>query len=440
MTAGSDAVAPTTPFPDRPDDAARIQRRTVVVLVLAQAVGAVGITIGIATASLLARDLSGSDAQAGLAQTAQVVGAAAAAYVLAGLMASRGRRVGLLAGMLTGAAGAALAVVAGVIGSMALLLVGSALLGAMTAANSGSRYAAVDLAAPLRRGRALSLVVWATTVGAVAGPNLTGVSGWIARRIGVPELTGPFVIGAVAMLLAALVVGVGLRPDPLLTARRLAAGTAGSAPVRRRGIDWAVVREVLATRPAVTAAVVALACAHAVMVAVMVMTPLHMEHGGAELDVIGLVISIHVLGMFAFSPLVGLVADRGGRGPALGIGAAVLLVALGLAGTSPEGHSWHIATGLFLLGLGWSFATVAASTAIADGTPLEARTDVQGASDMVMGLTAAVGGALAGVVVGAWGFGWLAAGAAVLVLALFGAAAVTVRAGAARSDEGHDPT
>ncbi|NEN77214.1 MFS transporter [Nocardioides zeae] len=426
------------PFPGGPEEATRVQRRTVLVLVLAQAVGAVGITIGIATASLLARDLSGSDAQAGLAQTAQVVGAAAASYVLAGLMASRGRRLGLLAGMLTGAAGAALAVVAGVVGSMALLLVGSALLGAMTAANSGSRYAAVDLAAPLRRGRALSLVVWATTIGAVAGPNLTGLSGWMAARIGVPELTGPFVVGAVAMLLAALVVGVGLRPDPLLTARRLAAIGAEPAVTRRRGIDWTVVREVLATRPAVTAAVVALSCAHAVMVAVMVMTPLHMEHGGAELDVIGLVISIHVLGMFAFSPLVGLVADRWGRGPALGTGAAVLLVSLGLAGTSPEGHSWHIATGLFLLGLGWSFATVAASTAIADGTPLEARTDVQGASDMVMGLTAAVGGALAGVVVGAWGFGWLAAGAALLVLVLFGAAAVTVRAGAVPADPQHD--
>ncbi|WZH53444.1 MAG: MFS transporter [Nocardioides alkalitolerans] len=440
MTALPEPAAGVTAFPGGPDEAARIQRRTVVVLVLAQAVGAVGITIGIATASLLARDLSGSDAQAGLAQTAQVVGAAAAAYVLAGLMASRGRRLGLLAGMLTGAAGAALAVVAGVVGSMALLLVGSALLGAMTAANSGSRYAAVDLAAPLRRGRALSLVVWATTIGAVAGPNLTGLSGWVAGRIGVPELTGPFVVGAVAMLLAALVVGVGLRPDPLLTARRLAVADAGTVlppSARRRGIDWSVVGEVLATRPAVTAAVVALSCAHAVMVAVMVMTPLHMEHGGAELDVIGLVISIHVLGMFAFSPVVGLVADRWGRGRALGIGAAVLLVSLGLAGTSPEGHSWHIATGLFLLGLGWSFATVAASTAIADGTPLEARTDVQGASDMVMGLTAAVGGALAGVVVGAWGFGWLAAGAAVLVLVLFGAAAVTVRAGTVPTDAEH---
>ncbi|HEY1133744.1 MAG TPA: MFS transporter [Nocardioides sp.] len=412
-----------------------VQRRTVVVLVLAQAVGAVGITIGIATASLLARDLSGSDAQAGLAQTAQVVGAAGAAYVLAGAMAARGRRIGLVTGMLVGAAGAALAVVAGMLGSMPLLLLGSALLGAMTAANSGARYAAVDLAEPARRGRALSLVVWATTIGAVAGPNLTGLSGWVADRAGIPELTGPFAIGAVAMLLAAVVVAVGLRPDPLLLARRLAdAGGDPPALARRRGIDWSVVREVLVTRPAVTAAVVALSCAHAVMVAVMVMTPLHMEHGGAALDVIGVVISIHVLGMFAFSPLVGMFADRWGRGPALATGAAVLLVSLGLAGTSPEGQSWHIATGLFLLGLGWSFATVAASTAIADGTPLAARTDVQGAADMAMGLTAAVGGALAGVVVGAWGFGWLSAAAGVLVLVLFAAAAVTVRVGPTTTD------
>lgn len=429
MTA-PEPVASTSPRIAAGVPVARIQRRALWVLVLAQAIGAVGITIGIATASLLARDLAGSDELAGLAQTGQVLGAAVAAYLLAGVMAARGRRIGLVVGMVVGAAGAGVAVLAGVVGSLLLLLIGSALLGAMTAANSGSRYAAVDLAEPDRRAKSLSLVVWATTIGAVAGPNLTGASAFLARSLGIPELTGPFALGAVAMAVAALVVAVGLRPDPLLTARELAGAEAG-APLRRGGIDWGRVRTVLRERPVVLAAVVALGTAHTVMVAVMIMTPLHMEHGGAELEVIGLVISIHVLGMFAFSPVVGALADRFGRGPCLGIGAAILLVACGLAATSPEGHSWHIASGLFLLGLGWSFVTVAASTLIADGTPIDARTDVQGASDMVMGLMAAGGGALAGVVVGVLGFAWLAGASALGCLVLFGAATVATRRHAA---------
>ncbi len=284
---------------------ARVQRRTVATLVVTQAVGAVGITIGIATASLLARDISGSDGQAGLAQTFQVLGAALASYVLARVMALRGRRPGLTTGYLLGASGAVLAVVAGSVGSMALLLLGAVLLGSTTAANNAARYAATDLAEPAQRGRALAVVVWATTIGAVAGPNLTGPAAALARWLGLPELTGPFALGSVGMLLAAAVVSTFLRPDPLLLAREVA-GTAGLVPA---GTSWGRVRQAVRERPVLLAAVVALAGAHAAMVAVMVMTPLHMEHGGAELRVIGVVISVHVLGMFAFAPLVGWLAD-----------------------------------------------------------------------------------------------------------------------------------
>ncbi len=343
-------------------DLALVQRRTVRVLVLGQAVGAVGITIGIATASLLARDLSGSESLAGLAQTAQVLGAAVASYLLARLMSRRGRRIGLAAGYLIGAAGAFLAVVAGVVESMLLLMAGAALLGSATAANSGARYAATDLAPADRRARALSTVVWATTIGAVAGPNLTGLSAAVADRLGIPELTGPFAVGSIGMLGAALVVGVFLRPDPLLLARELA----DEPPATTSSTSWGRVVEAVRVRPALAAAIAGLAGAHAAMVAVMVMTPLHMEHGGSGLEVIGIVISVHVLGMFAFSPLVGLAVDRAGRAPVLAAGGGLLLASLVLSGVSPEGTSWQIFAGLFLLGLGWSCATVAASTLIAD--------------------------------------------------------------------------
>jgi MFS family permease len=407
-------VAPLT-------DVAQLQRRTVRVLVLTQAVGALGITIGIATASLLARDLSGSEALSGLAQTAQVLGAAVISFLLAAVMARRGRRVGLVTGYLLGASGGMLAVVSGVVESMPLLLLGAVLLGAGTSANSAARFAATDLAEDSNRARSLSLVVWATTIGAVLGPNLTGPAGAFADAVDIPELTGPFAIGAMGMLAAALVAFVTLRPDPLLVARE----RAGEVDVGHvaAGSSWTRARQAVRERPVIGFAIAGLALAHATMISVMVMTPLHMEHGGAELDVIGLVISVHVLGMFAFSPLVGLLADRLGRAPVLGAGGAVLIGALLLCASSPQGMSWQVTAGLFLLGVGWSLAMVSASTMVAEHAPLAARTDVQGTSDLVMGLTAACAGAVAGLVVDLAGYPALSLVTLALAVGVIGCAA-----------------
>jgi MFS family permease len=405
-------------------DPARVHRRTVATLVVAQSVGAIGITIGVATASLLARDVSGSEGQAGLAQTSQVLGAAVAAYGLARVMARRGRRVGQVVGLLTGAAGAALAVVAGVVESMPLLLLGTGLLGFTSAANAAARYAATDLAPEATRARSLSLVVWATTVGAVVGPNLTGVSAALARTLGVPERTGPFAVAAIGMVVAALIIAVLMRPDPLLLARDLA-GASVDPPT---GTSWSRALAVLRADRALSAAVLGLASAHAVMVSVMIMTPLHMEHGGAELSVIGVVISGHVLGMFAFSPVMGWLADRWGRPTMLFLGAGVQLFSLLLSGGSPEGSSWQISAGLFLLGLGWSAATVAASATVADRVPVETRTDVQGVADMTMWLAAAAGGALSGAIVAAWGYAALNGFAGLLAGGVVLAAVVTASA------------
>ncbi|WP_408899269.1 MFS transporter [Nocardioides sp. R1-1] len=403
--------------------AGALQRRTVRVLVLTQAVGAVGITIGIATASLLARDLSGSEAMSGLAQTAQVLGAAVISFLLAPLMARRGRRTGLMTGYVVGSAGGLTAVLAGVVGSMALLLVGAMMLGAATSANNAARYAATDLATDANRARSLSVVVWATTIGAVAGPNLTGPAGALADAVGIPELTGPFAIGAIGMLLAALAVGLLLRPDPLLTAQRVAAGGATTPVARPTGSSWSRTAATVRERPVLGYAIAGLALTHATMIGVMTMTPLHMEHGGSGLEVIGVVISVHVLGMFAFSPLVGMLADRVGRPPVLAAGGGVLLAALLLCASAPAGMSWQVTAGLFLLGVGWSLAMVASSTLVAEHAPLVVRTDVQGVSDLVMGLTAAAAGAVAGVVVGAAGYPALALASLLLVLGVLGCAA-----------------
>jgi MFS family permease len=412
-----------------------VQRRTLGTLVAAQAFGGVGITIGIAVAALLAEQISGSEKLAGLAQTTQVLGAAIASFLLAHLMGRRGRRPGLVLGYLLGAAGGALAVVAGVLTSFPLMLVGTTLLGATTAANSQSRYAATDLARPDRRARSLSLVVWATTVGAVAGPNLTGLAGQAAHRLGLPRLTGPFLFGTVGMLAAALVIAALMRPDPLLVAREAALSRGAAA---RTGTSWSRALQVVRERPGVGAGIAALALAHAVMVAVMVMTPLHMHHGGATLEVIGIVVSVHILGMYVLAPVVGWAADRFGRPLVLATGAGVLLLSLLLAGTSPAGGSLQIGLGLFLLGFGWSLCTVSASTLLTEAAPLDARTDVQGVADLTMGVVAAAAGALGGVVVGTLGYGALNVFAAVLVTGIATAAELTRRAasgGAAQEDE-----
>ena len=402
-----------------------VQRHTVRVLVVSQAFGALGMTIGFATAALLARDISGSDTQSGLVQTCQVLGAAVASYLLARMMSRRGRRAGLVTGLLIGAAGSLFAVAGGVAESMALLLLGAVMLGSASAANLSSRYAATDLAAERSRARALAVVVWASTIGAVAGPNLTGFATWVARQLSIPELTGPFAVGAVGLLIACLVLFVGLRPDPLLVAREAADVPQVVHTSWRRA--FGLIRE----RPTLAAAMVVMAGAHAAMIMVMVMTPLHMAHGGADLEIIGVVISVHVLGMFAFAPLAGIAADRVGRAPAAMAGATLLLLALTLAAASPEGTSWQVFAGLFLLGLGWSFATVAGSTMITDHAPLDSRTDVQGLSDLVMGVSAAGASALSGLIVGAWGFPVLALIACLLPTAVGIAAYSAARQAAA---------
>lgn len=405
-------------------DVVAIQRRTVRSLVATQAVGALGITIALATGSLLARDLSGSDTMAGFAQTSQVLGTAVSAWTLASVMGVRGRRVGLLSGIGIATVGSLLCVVAGVVGSMGLLLLGTFLVGSMSAANAAARYAATDLAAPETRARDLSIVVWASMIGAVLGPNLAQPSARIAIALGLPGLTGAFLVGAVGMAVAGVLAFVLLRPDPLLVARSLAEV---SMVVERRGQGAVLVRALAVVRadPQVAAAMVAVAAAHAVMVGVMVMTPLHMEHGGAHLHVIGLVISVHVLGMFAFAPLVGWFADRVGRQRLIIVGSLVLLGAVAIAGVSPMGSSWQIFVGLFWLGTGWSFVTIAGSTLLTERTSLDSRTDVQGASDLLMSLSAAVAGGISGVVVGQFGYGWLNALAAALavVVLLAGCAA-----------------
>jgi len=395
----------------------RLQRRTLAVLGAAQVFGGIGVASGIAVGALLLVDL-GRESLSGLASSSSVIGAAFTAVPVARYMSTHGRRKGLLLAYLVGTVGVLLVVAGAVLRFFPLALVGLVLAGSSTAAGLQSRYAAVDLATASTRGRSLATVVWATTVGSVLGPNLAEPMGRLAASIGMPPLAGPFMLSSVAFVVAATIIGLLLRPDPLFAAREIA----GAPPAGGTGVSpRPSVRTVLTGIGAVPSALLglaAMAVGHAVMVGVMSMTPVHLQHGGASLRIVGLVISLHIAGMYIASPLVGWLADRFGRHHVILAGGAILLAAFVLAGTATGHESTQLAVGLFLLGLGWSCTLIAGSTLLTESVPAEERPGVQGTSDLVMGIAGGSAGLLSGIVVATASYGLLNVIATVLVAPL----------------------
>jgi MFS family permease len=401
-------------------------------LVASQILGGLGVSTAVALAAVLAEEVGGSEAVAGLASTSSVIGTALLSLPLAALMARRGRRVGLTSAYAIAAAGGLVVVAGATAGSFPLMLVGMAAFGASNTAGLQARFAATDLAEPDHRARALSTVVWATTIGAVLGPNIAAPAGESVSGLGVPEAAGPFLWGTGVFLVAGALLHLLMRPDPLLMARALARaeagdegpnGDPGGAPDGNGGGHSdggsgaslrAGLAAVAASAPA-RVALVAIAGSHTVMVSVMVMTPVDLGGHGAGVKLIGLVISGHIAGMYALSPVMGWLADRIGRYSVILVGVALLGCATALAGTA-NGHHVQSAVGLFLLGLGWSAGLVSGSALLTDSVPQQARAAVQGFSDTIMNAAAGVGGALSGLVVAQAGYGWLNLLAAALLI------------------------
>ncbi|EGX60788.1 major facilitator superfamily permease [Streptomyces zinciresistens K42] len=408
MTVGR-AVAPAVTAEGMP----ALRRRITAVLIATQILGGLGVATGIALAAVLAQEVSGSESLSGLAPTATVAGTALLSMPLAALMTARGRRPGLVLAYLIGAVGAAVAVIAARVGSFPLLLCGMAAFGAASSANLQARFAAADLAEPERRARAISLVVWATTLGAVLGPNIAAPAGRSVTGLGIPAAAGPFLWAAGIFLISAVVVAVLLRPDPLLTARSLAPADEQSPKGRSLRAGMSAV----AASPRARLAVVTVAVAHTAMVSVMSMTPVALAHQGAGIDLIGLVISVHIAGMYAFAPLMGRLTDRLGRLSGIGLCVGLLVAAMFLSGTAGASHG-QTAVGLFVLGLGWSAGLVSGSALLTDSVPQPARAAAQGLSDLVMNASAGIGGAVAGLVVARASYGWLNLTAALLLLPL----------------------
>ena len=388
-----------------------VQQKVVRTLAAAQVLSGVGVAGTVAAGSLLVSSITDSETLAGLAQTSAVLGAAALALPLARLTAKGGRRLALSVGYIAGVIGSIFAITGGAQRNIFLMLIGTFLVGAASAAGYQARFAAIDLATNETRAKQLSFVVWGSTIGAVAGPNLMEPAGNLAEGFGLPRLVGPYMISATTLLFASVVILIFLRPDPYLIANKenLERSKKGSTKLALKHIG---------NNPKALFAILSIAVGHVAMVSVMVMTPVHMAHVDVSLTIIGLVISVHVLGMYAFSPLVGSLSDRYGRVRIIQIGILTLLLSTIISGKAQADDAYTLGIGLFLLGLGWSCTLIAGSTLLSESVSAEFKASSQGASDLVMNLAGAGGGAIAGVIIGTLSYGWLCLAAAIPVLAL----------------------
>ena len=402
------------------------QRRTLAVVLLAQILSGAGLAAGITVGALLAEQMLGSSRLSGLPTVFFTIGSAAAAVSLGWVSQRFGRRTGLSAGYLTGAVGSLGVVLAASIGNIVLLFASLLVYGAGAATNLQARYAGADLAAPSRRGRAVSIVLVATAVGAILGPNLVEVTGAVATAAGVPALAGPFMLAALAYVAGALVLWLLLRPDPLLLARSMAAAAASqgneptsqplrstAAPGSRRTWSWAL---------ASGAGIMILT--QLIMVAIMTITPIHIEHHGYGIGVTGIVIGAHVAGMFLPSPFSGWLVDRLGY-LAVVVAAGVTLLAAGLiAAWAPADSVATLVLALALLGVGWNLGLVSGTTLVTNAAPLETRARTQGVVDLGIALAGAAAGLSSGLVIAASSFAALSLAGGLLALLIIPIAAV----------------
>jgi MFS family permease len=399
-------------------DRGAIQRRTLGVLFASAICGRAGMTISFAVAALLMTDILDDETWAGASTAAVTVGTAFSASILSGYMNRKGRRPGLTAGYLVATAGGLVAVLGGQLLFLLPFLFGLGLVGVGQGATTLARYAAADLALPTDRAKAISWVVFASTVGAVGGPALVGLAGDLAVDVGLDELVGPFLFSTVFFAAGALILWVGLRPDPLVVSGGLQPSDSAARAGFGRGAS------AILAHPMALLATVGLIVSQAVMVMVMAMTPLHMDAHGHELGVIGWVISVHTAGMFAFAPLAGWASDRLGSVPTLAMGVAQLVGATALTALAAEAPSLLMFPGLFLLGLGWSFGMVASSALLTESIQGSDQVPAQGAADFVTSFASGAGALASGFVFTMAGFhilsmiGMVAAGL-VLAYALY---------------------
>ncbi|WP_060654555.1 MFS transporter [Rhodococcus pyridinivorans] len=426
-------------------------------LIAAQLFSGAGIASGYAVGGLLAEQITGQTAMAGFAQMSVILGAGLIAYPLAALAARTGRRRALTLGFGIGTLGASVVLVAVATELLPLFMLGMMLCGSATAAGLQARYAAVDVAGPSATGRAMSLVVWATTIGSVLGPNFTGPGAHLGEALGMHPLAGPYLISMTAFALAALVASTLATPprasttQPNRTTRSdgtdVGAAITDTTTAAPPPLGLTAALRFVAARPVPLFAIVTIVTGQMMMTNVMVMTPVHMHHQQFDLGAIGVVVSIHIAGMYALSPIFGWMSDRWGPGTVIASGVVVFIATITLGvvdALAPVSSMPLLTTALLLLGVGWSMFLIGGSALLTASVPPHAKVTLQGASDSAMNLGGALMAAMAGTVLAMGGFLWinLMATAVLLITLAFAVKAVPLmtwpgRATPSATDEHH---
>jgi len=396
-------------------DLSKLARKITWVLFANQSLASAGFIASATINSIIGAKLGGSASLAGVPSAVYLLGAAFAASAWGYIMDRTGRRNGMIAALVIGVIGNVLVLIAIETSSFPFFLIGMVLMGITNAAVVLGRFAAAEVNPPEKRGAAISNVVLGGTFGAVVGPLLVGPMGDFVRRFGLDELAGAYLATLVLFVISAVVVFIGLRPDPLDLGKRVAAQHPELVSTSFNG-EARSMFEIFRQPPALVA-VSAMALGQVVMVAIMVITSLHMRNHQHNLRDISAVIASHTFGMYAFSVLSGRLSDRWGRAPVILTGAGTLLLACITAPLSP--NVVPLAVALFLLGLGWNFCFVGGSALLADQlSPLE-RSRTQGTNDLLVGLASAIGSLGSGFVFAASNYTMIAVVAGVVALIPF---------------------
>ncbi|QHF56405.1 MFS-type transporter [Bacillus subtilis] len=377
-----------------PEKQKSLYKRTLFVVSISQIFGGAGLAAGVTVGALIAQQMLGTDAFAGLPSALFTLGSAGSALIVGRLSQRYGRRTGLSAGFMIGGLGAIGVIMAAIINSIFLLFISLLIYGAGTATNLQARYAGTDLANHKQRATAVSITMVFTTFGAVAGPSLVNVMGDFALSIGVPSLAGPFILAAAAYMLAGVVLFIMLRPDPLVIARTIEA--ANEEPGDKGHL---AATEHTENKKGIIVGATVMVLTQIVMVAIMTMTPVHMRHHGHDLGAVGLVIGFHIGAMYLPSLVTGVLVDRLGR-TAMAISSGTTLLLAGVIAAFAPGDSMVLLViALSLLGLGWNFGLISGTALIVDSTDSATRAKTQGTVDVLIALSGAAGGALSGMIV-----------------------------------------
>nr|MDH3097800.1 MFS transporter [Bacillus velezensis]WGE01619.1 MFS transporter [Bacillus velezensis] len=400
-------------FIGSPDKQKRLYKRTLFVVSLSQIFGGAGLAAGVTVGALIAQQMLGTDAFAGVPSALFTLGSAGAALFVGRLSQRYGRRTGLSAGFMIGGLGAIGVIIAAILNSVFLLFASLIIYGAGTATNLQARYAGTDLANHKQRATAVSMTMVFTTFGAVAGPNLVNVMGNFARSIGVPSLAGPFILAAARYMLAGVTLFIMLRPDPLVIARTIE--MAGQTPDDRGQVT---ADEHTENKKGIIAGAAVMILTQIVMTAIMTMTPVHMRHHGHGLGAVGLVIGFHIGAMYLPSLVTGVLADKLGR-TVMAVSSGMTPLLAGLISAFAPGDSMILMViALSLLGLGWNFGLISGTALIVDSTETSTRAKTQGTVDVLIALSGAAGGALSGMVVAGANYLTLSLGGGILSLLL----------------------